>query len=156
MTLPKVFLIHLLIILVVGIHGVGLSQSLDENGNYPVSGLQSLAPLPLSNQYIGDVLNSFPNPSALRGLTFREGKLWGVTAAGAGGTGSGVLFEMDADSGAVLSMITISPLPPATFGLGFDTSRNVFVVTDTIADLILKVDPNTGAVTGQFSSTEST
>ncbi len=96
----RAFIIHF-VILVVGIHGGALAQSADENGNFPVVGLQSLAPLPLSHQYIGDVLDSFPNPSALRGLTFREGKLWGVTAAGVGGTGSGVLFEMDADSGVV-------------------------------------------------------
>ncbi len=146
------YLIHLVIILVVGIHGVVKAQSSDESGNFPASDLQSLAPLHFSHQYIGEVLNSFPNPSALRGLTFREGKLWGVTAAGAGGTG--VLFEMNADSGAVLSMITISPLSSSsfTFGLGFDTLRNVFVVTDPADDLILKVNPTTGEVTGTFSS----
>ncbi len=94
--MPKVYLIHLVIILVVGIHGVVKAQSSDESGNFPASDLQSLAPLHFSHQYIGEVLNSLPNPSALRGLTFREGKLWGVTAAGAGGTG--VLFEMNADT----------------------------------------------------------
>ena len=64
----RVFLSHLVLISVVSIHGVVLAQSADENGNFPASGLQSTAALPLSDQYIGDGLNSFPNPSALKGL----------------------------------------------------------------------------------------
>jgi hypothetical protein len=126
---------------------VVLAQSpdeLDEVGNYGDSGRQHAAPGQPSPQHIGDVLNSFPNPSTLRGLTFREGRLWGVTS----GDGSGVLYEMDADSGTVLSTITISPLPDRTFGLGFDTLRNVFVVTGGSA--ILKVDPMTGTVIGSL------
>lgn len=151
--ISKVILAVLLTVLVVVAvtATVVLAQSpdeLDNAGNYRDSSRRYPAPGQPSPQGIGEVLNSFPNPSDLKGLTFREGRLWGVT----GGTGSGVLYEMDADSGAVLSTITISPLPGRTFGLGFDTSRDVFVVTNSTDDVILKVDPTSGAVIDSFPS----
>ena len=123
-------------------------DKMEDARNYLDSGRQNPAPGQLSTAATGDVVNSFPNPSALRGLTFREDRLWGITSSGEGGTGPGVLYEMDADSGAVLSTITISPRPSGTFGLGFDTLRDVFVVTTL--DTILKVDPTTGAVIDSF------
>jgi hypothetical protein len=59
---------------------------------------------------------------------------------------------MDADTGAVLSTLSISPSFPFTFGLGYDTARDVFIVTDAINDEILKVDPASGAVADSFPS----
>ena len=117
---------------------------LDEEGNILDPGFQHPEPGQFTPQDLGDVLNSFPNPLGLRGLTFRGGRLWGVSS-------SGVLYEMDADSGVVLSTVTISP-SHNTSGLGFDTMRNVFIVTDAFADVILKVDPTAGTVIDSFSS----
>lgn len=124
-------------------------QQLDEYGNIESPG-EPPSGGPAAS--LGQVLNSFPNPSALRGLTFRGGKLWGVTASGFGGTGSGVLYQMDADTGAVISTLAISPAPGGTFGLGHDTKRNLFVVTDALADEILTVEATSGAVVDSFPS----
>lgn len=121
-----------------------VSAEMDPAGNI----LASPEATTLTLSIIGDVINSFPNPSALRGLTFKDGRLWGITSAGFGGTGPGVLYEMNADTGAIISTLTLSPMPPLSFGLGFDASRNVFIVTDPSDDTILKVDPNTGVVLG--------
>jgi hypothetical protein len=102
---------------------------------------------------IGDVIDSFPDPASLDGAAFKDGNLWSVVCEGPNCTVNvGILYEMDPDTGAVLSMLTISPTPTASFGLGYDTSRDLFVVPDATADIIWKVDPNTGAVVDSFAS----
>jgi hypothetical protein len=125
-----------------------VSAEMDPAGNI----IASPEATTLTLSIIGDVINSFPNPSALRGLTFKDGRLWGITSAGFGGTGSGVLYEMNADTGAIISTHTISPMPSLSFGLGFDAARNVFIVADPSDDTILKVDPDTGVVLDSFPS----
>ncbi len=127
-------------------------QILDPAGNLLPRSLQN-QPLEVPFiQDIGDVIKTLPSPTVLRGLTFKEDKLWGVTSSGFGGTGSGVLYEIDADTGTVGSILNISPSLPVTFGLGYDLKRDLFIVTDCKVDMIFKVDPANGNVIDSFPS----
>lgn len=85
----------------------------------------------------GDVVNQFPNPDGIRGLTFKDGNLWGVTE-------SGTLYEMDPDTGLVLSTVAIAG-GGSHYGLAWDPTRNNFGVTDASSDVLRLVTP-TGVV----------
>ena len=125
---------------VTGEAGAATAPALDSEGNLTGAGEAAQATA-AARSAIGEVVNSFPNPATIRGLTFRGQKLWGLNS-------SGILHEMDPDTGAV-----ISTLPTTSgFGLGFDASRAVFVVADAAADVIRKVSTTSGAVVGSFPS----
>ena len=129
-----------------------LGQILDQAGNILPPSLKNQSLEQLFIHDIGDVIITLHSPTVLRGLTFKEDKLWGVTSSGFGSTGSGVLYEIDVDTGTVISTLNISPRPPATFGLGYDLKRDLFIVTDCKVDMIFKVDPANGNVIDSFSS----
>lgn len=85
------------------------------------------------------VSEAFPEPADLRGLTFRDGNLWGLSTAG-------VLYEMDPDDGMTLSTITVTGAGNF-YGLGWDSQRDVFVMSDAVDDAVHQVDL-TGMVVG--------
>ncbi|MEN8165101.1 MAG: hypothetical protein ABFS37_13300 [Acidobacteriota bacterium] len=121
---------------------VGATQPDFDSAGNPLGAHQPAAPANGDDRALGDVLNSFPEPpDAAFGLTFRNGNLWGA------GEGSLVLSEMNPDTGAVISTVTVNGAGFSNVaGLGYDTSRNLFIVTDTVIDTVSTVDPTTGAV----------
>ncbi len=121
-------------------------QGLDQFGNLETSAAPGHPPAPTDRPTaLGDVLGSFAEPVTLFDLTFYDGNLWGANV------GSGIV-EMNPDSGALLSTLTIVPATSGSAGLGYDTLRGLFVVTDAIADTVVTVNPASGAVQSTFSS----
>jgi hypothetical protein len=123
----------------------------DEEGNLlePSSKALSVAKKDVKAAEYGDVVNSFPQPvEDMTGLTLKDGNLWGMAGS------DGVLYEMDPSSGAVISTLHLNPilLFDRPGGLGYDSSRGLFVASDGWIDKILLVDPTTGEIVSSFDS----
>lgn len=80
--------------------------------------------LPSGAQTPGDILNQFANPDPdIRGLAFKGDALWAVDRDGG-------MFEIDADTGQLLDTLGVSA--PDSYGLGYDSLRDLFLVTDDV------------------------
>jgi hypothetical protein len=132
-------------LLMFGFSSVDADQ-LDIYGNYENGGPANGSPSePTSPDALGDVLNSFPEPTFVWDLAFYGGNLWGVDW----GT---TLQEMNPDTGVLLSSLAITPPLTNIAGLDLDTTRNLFVVADIALDTVSTVDPVTGVVQTTFPS----
>lgn len=95
--------------------------------------------LPSRAQTPGDVLNQFANrDSGVRGLAFKDDALWAVDRDGG-------MFEIDADTGQLLDTLAVSA--PDSFGLGYDSLRDLFLVTD---DAFLRLVNASGSTVGSL------
>lgn len=121
-------------------------DDLDLFGNLPASAPGTAPPVPPSDA-LGDVLNSFPAPLSAGGLAFRSDRLWFCNGA--------TLTEIDPDTGAISSTLAITPTPGSAIGLGYDSSRDLFVTVDLVSSTLLTVDPTTGAVQSSFATPAS-
>ena len=124
------FRIAFVLALIFGLQQPGVAQKLDWDGNALETG-KSPDFVPLVP---GEVENAFPNPGDVRGLAFRDGFLWGINR-------DATLFQMDKESGLVVSVLGLSGAGDSTSGLAWDSRRERFVVTDALNDEILLVDP---------------
>ena len=107
------------------------AQKLDYNGNYVFEDAKpEPAHLPLAP---GDIVNSFPNPGDLLGLAFRDGNLRRVDR-------NAMLLEMSPVDGAVLRAQAVPGAGDNLFGLGWDSARLEFIMTDALADVIHRID----------------
>ncbi len=121
-------------------------NDLDEFGNLEPWSMTARLDAPAhQTKALGDVLYSFGEPVSIFDLTFFGASLWGANKLDG-------IVEMDPDTGALRSTVTISPPTTASAGLGFDTVRHLFIVTDVITDTISTVDPDSGAVMNSFST----
>ncbi|MEM7201532.1 MAG: hypothetical protein AAF628_14785 [Planctomycetota bacterium] len=90
----------------------------------------------------GALVTSWANLTEVRGLAFRDDQLFGITQAA-------VLVELDPFNGRVLNAVT-TELTDA-FGLGWDSNRGAFIVTDPVRDLVFRITP-AGYMVAQFTA----
>ena len=133
-------------VLLVGLSTPAPAEELDLYGNYANGGPVGASPSrPANPDALGDVVNSFTQPSPIWDLAFYNGNLWANDF-------TTTLLQMNPDTGAFVSALSITPPLAGAAGLDFDSTRSLFVVADISADTVSTVDPTTGVVTATFSS----
>lgn len=132
--------IAMLSLLVLALPAAALA-GLDAAGNYDDGGIS----VPPADDP-GDPCGTCPDPaSSMRGVTYRNGDLYVLSQ-------SGTIYQLQNCTAVASVSIQTSGF---FFGLGWDSTRDLFVVSDAGADVIHTVNPANGAVMNTFPSPAS-